>query len=131
MRRTLFIIIIHHWLNGHEFEQTLRDGEGHGSLVCCSPWVAKSRTRLSDRTTTKQNFIQGFLAFFVSLRKSKFSHYSRLNAKLTSDVTVCTSLFNFFCHFHLFFEKKIQIFVCLSLLIIRNYKILNNIEWML
>ena len=26
----------HHWLNGHEFEQTLGDGEGQGSLVCCS-----------------------------------------------------------------------------------------------
>ena len=28
----------HHWLNGHEFEQTLGDGEGQGSLECCSPW---------------------------------------------------------------------------------------------
>ena len=28
----------HHWLNGHEFEQTVRDSEGQGSLVCCSPW---------------------------------------------------------------------------------------------
>ena len=27
----------HHQLNGHEFEQTLGDSEGHGSLVCCSP----------------------------------------------------------------------------------------------
>ena len=27
----------HHWLNGHEFEQTLGDGEGQGSLMCCSP----------------------------------------------------------------------------------------------
>ena len=27
----------HHQLNGHEFEQTLGDGEGQGSLVCCSP----------------------------------------------------------------------------------------------
>ena len=27
----------HHWLNGHELEQTLRDGEGQGSLVCYSP----------------------------------------------------------------------------------------------
>ena len=26
-----------HWLNGHEFEQALGDGEGQGSLVCCSP----------------------------------------------------------------------------------------------
>ena len=27
----------HHQLNGQEFEQTLGDGEGQGSLVCCSP----------------------------------------------------------------------------------------------
>ena len=31
----------HHWLNGHEFEQAPRDGEGHGSLACCSPWGHK------------------------------------------------------------------------------------------
>ena len=31
----------HHWLNGHEFEQTPRDSEGQGSLVCCSPWGCK------------------------------------------------------------------------------------------
>ena len=31
----------HHRLNGHEFEQTLGDGEGQGSLVCCSPWGRK------------------------------------------------------------------------------------------
>ena len=28
----------HHQLNGHEFEQTQGDGEGEGSLACCSPW---------------------------------------------------------------------------------------------
>ena len=27
----------HHRLNGHEFEQTPRDSEEQGSLVCCSP----------------------------------------------------------------------------------------------
>ena len=28
----------HHWLmGGHEFEQALGDGEGQGSLACCSP----------------------------------------------------------------------------------------------
>ena len=30
-----------HRLNGHELEQTLGDGEGQGSLVCCSPWGLK------------------------------------------------------------------------------------------
>ena len=28
----------HHRFNGHEFEQTLGDSGGQGSLVCCSPW---------------------------------------------------------------------------------------------
>ena len=31
----------HHRLNGHEFEWTLGDGEGQGSLECCSPWGYK------------------------------------------------------------------------------------------
>ena len=31
----------HHWLNGYEFEQTLRDSHGQGSLTCCSPWACK------------------------------------------------------------------------------------------
>ena len=25
-------------MDGHEFEQTLGDSEGQGSLTCCSPW---------------------------------------------------------------------------------------------
>ena len=31
----------HHRLNGCEFEQAPGDGEGQGSLVCCSPWGCK------------------------------------------------------------------------------------------
>ena len=31
----------HHRLNGHEFEQTLGEGEGQRSLACCSPWGHK------------------------------------------------------------------------------------------
>ena len=27
-----------HELNGHDFEKTLGDSEGQGSLVCSSPW---------------------------------------------------------------------------------------------
>ena len=37
----------HHQLTGHEFKQTLEDGEGQGSLVCCSPWSRKD----SDKTS--------------------------------------------------------------------------------
>ena len=31
----------HHWLNGHEFEQALRVGDGQRILACCSPWGYK------------------------------------------------------------------------------------------
>ena len=41
----------HHWLNGHEFEQVLGDGEGQGSLACCSPWCLKE----SDTTEQLNN----------------------------------------------------------------------------
>ena len=40
----------HHWLNGHEFEQTLGDSEGQGSLACCSP-----RGRKESDTTERLN----------------------------------------------------------------------------
>ena len=38
----------HHWLNGHEFEQTQGDSEVQGSLTCCSPWGCK------ESNTTEQ-----------------------------------------------------------------------------
>ena len=31
----------HHPLSGHEFERALEDGDGQGSLACCSPWGHK------------------------------------------------------------------------------------------
>ena len=40
----------HHGLNGYEFEQTLGDGEGQGSLECCSLWGCKEL----DMTETKR-----------------------------------------------------------------------------
>ena len=40
----------HHRFNGREFEQALGDGEGQGSLVCCSPWDHND----SDMTVTEQ-----------------------------------------------------------------------------
>ena len=40
-----------HWINRHESEQTLGDGEGQGSLACCSPWGRKE----SDTTERLNN----------------------------------------------------------------------------
>ena len=36
----------YHWVNGHEFEQTLRDSEGQQSLECCSLWAVKELDRI-------------------------------------------------------------------------------------
>ena len=41
----------HHRLNGHGFGWTLGDGEGEGSLVCCSPCGHKALD-----TTEQQNY---------------------------------------------------------------------------
>ena len=41
----------HHQLNGHEIDQTPRDSEGQGSLLCYSSWGQKSQTWLRDWTT--------------------------------------------------------------------------------
>ena len=41
----------HHRLNGHEFEQAPGDGEGQGSLACCSPLGCKE----SDTTEQLNN----------------------------------------------------------------------------
>ena len=41
----------HHQLSGHEFEQNPGNGEGQGSLECCSPWGRKE----SDTTYRVNN----------------------------------------------------------------------------
>ena len=41
----------HHRLNRREFEQAPGDGEGQGSLACCSPWGCKE----SDMTEQTNN----------------------------------------------------------------------------
>ena len=41
----------HYWLNRHVFEQAPGDGEGQGSLGCCSPWGCKE----SDMTEWPNN----------------------------------------------------------------------------
>ena len=44
------MVVWHHRLNGQELGYTLGVGDGQGGLACCSSWVTKSRTRLSDWT---------------------------------------------------------------------------------
>ena len=48
----------HHQLNGHEFEQTLGDGKGHGNLVCCSPW-GHGESDMTERLNNNNNISLG------------------------------------------------------------------------
>ena len=48
----------HHWLNGHEFEQALGDGDEQGSLMCCSAWGHK------ESDITEQLNINNIAALF-------------------------------------------------------------------
>ena len=47
----------HHWLNGHEFEQTPGDGEGQGKLVCC--WLTTRHSKNEDHGIWSHHFMGG------------------------------------------------------------------------
>ena len=61
-------------LYGHEFKQTLGDSEGQGSLACCSPWVAKSRTWFSNPTQQQQQSLA--IYYCISDYSSPFCIFS-------------------------------------------------------
>ena len=45
----------HYRLNGCKFEQTPGDGEGQGSLECCSPWGCKELDMTERLNNNKNN----------------------------------------------------------------------------
>ena len=47
----------HRRLNGPEVEQTLGDGEGRKSLVCCSPWGHK-QSDMSQPLNNKSSLLK-------------------------------------------------------------------------
>ena len=74
----------HHWLNGHEFEQTPGDSEGQRSLAGCSLWSRQE----SDDWVTELNWTGWFMLRFdrkknsvkqLSFNKKKFFLISKKN----------------------------------------------------
>ena len=64
-----------HRLRGHEFEQTLGDGEGQGSPEHCSPWGQKE----SDTTERLDNRLRGCVSWVLMEGKGKLRfHVSRV-----------------------------------------------------
>ena len=59
----------HHQLNGHESEQTLGDGEGQGSLVCCRLWGCKEldlTEQLNNRCEQRKYLTTVLLPFYCA-----------------------------------------------------------------
>ena len=50
----------HHQLDGHEFEQTLGNGERQGSLECCSPCGHKESDMTEGLNNNKYLNVRGF-----------------------------------------------------------------------
>ena len=48
----------HHQLNGHEFEQTLGDSEGQGSLGDCNPWGYEHSLATEQQTYSLRNLLK-------------------------------------------------------------------------
>ena len=59
----------HHWLNGHEFEQTPRDS-GQGSLVCCSPWGRK-KSDMNEQLNNSNKYIKYISYKYVFVQHSQ------------------------------------------------------------
>ena len=59
----------HHRLDGHKFEQAPRDGDGQGSMVCCSLWGLKMSDMTERLNWTELNHLQTtqFLKYTVNL----------------------------------------------------------------
>ena len=61
----------HHQLNGHESEQTPGDGEGQGSLACCSPWGRKESDMIQQlNNSTIINEIESLHVYSIRISLS-------------------------------------------------------------
>ena len=66
----------HHQLNVHEFEHTLGDGKGQGSLACCHPWGSKE----SDMTEWLNNNHYSSLWTFPLIPLANICFFSHLGS---------------------------------------------------
>ena len=64
----------HHWVDGHEFKQAPRVGDGQGSLACYSPWGHK-QSDTTELNWTEDNFIWK-VSFKYQILKDKSTYQS-------------------------------------------------------
>ena len=65
----------HHQLNRQEFEQAPGDGEGQGSLACCSPWgCQESDTTEQLNNNSNTSLTVHFIELISSGKENKSKH---------------------------------------------------------
>ena len=68
----------HHQLNEYEFEQAQEDGEGQGSLACCSSWGHKEldTTEQLNNNNPHNASSDSFFTIKQCLEQYKYSRHS-------------------------------------------------------
>ena len=85
----------HHRLNGHEFEQTPGDSEGHGSLLCCSPWGEKELDTTEWLNKQWQNSILAWkIPRTEEPERLQKVHAAAKESDTTEWRTLCLSIYN-------------------------------------
>ena len=72
------------WFNAQEFEQTLEDGEGQGSLTCCNQWGCKeldTSNQLKNRTKY-YNLMTFLIQYYATKLKSKYVANWKINSQI-------------------------------------------------
>ena len=91
----------HHWLHGHEFEQTPGVSEGQGGLMCCSPWSHKE----SDTTQQLNKSKHETSSFSVWANNSKHLSW-KFHAKV--NMTTFWEQVQLFVYFDLIPESSVK-----------------------
>ena len=60
------MVVWHYWLDGLEFEQALRVGDGQGGLVCCNSWGCKELD-----TTEWLNWTEYLIKFYLQIEETR------------------------------------------------------------
>ena len=69
----------HHLFNEQEFEHTLEDGEGQGSLACCSPWGRKESYMTEQLNGTELKLQSGPISLILVPRLFSHQNDARLS----------------------------------------------------
>ena len=94
-RREHEMVGYHHQLDGHEFEQTLGDSEGQGSLPRCSPWGRKVLEMTRDWKQQQIHVSVNHFAEHLKLTHMVNQLFSQIESLRKVHFTLCISYHNF------------------------------------